>query len=63
MDNPLCKKPDDENSKIWRYLDFQKFVSLLDQKKCFLYKLINFQLDLKVIGQKLIVNWTNILKI
>lgn len=35
IDNSLVKKPDDENSKIWRYLDFPKFVSLLHEKKLF----------------------------
>lgn len=27
--NEIIKKPKDENSKIWRYMDFPKFVSLL----------------------------------
>lgn len=27
--NKIIKKPTDENSKIWRYMDFPKFVSLL----------------------------------
>lgn len=27
--NKIIRKPDDENSKIWRYMDFPKFVSLL----------------------------------
>jgi hypothetical protein len=35
IDNPVVKKPDDENSKIWRYLDFPKFLSLLHEKKLF----------------------------
>ncbi len=35
IDIPVVKKPDDENSKIWRYLDFPKFVSLLHKKKLF----------------------------
>jgi hypothetical protein len=34
-DNRVVKKPDDKNSKIWRYLDFPKFVSLLDKGKLF----------------------------
>jgi len=35
VDHPPFGKPDNENSKIWRYLDFAKFVSLLDTKKLF----------------------------
>jgi len=26
------KPPEDENVKIWRYMDFTKFVSLIDKK-------------------------------
>lgn len=35
IDIQQVKKPDDDNSKIWRYLDFPKFVSLLHEKKLF----------------------------
>lgn len=31
----IFKKPNDENIKIYRYLDFSKFVSLLDRKELF----------------------------
>ena len=31
----VFEKPDDENIKICRYLDFSKFVSLLEKKKLF----------------------------
>jgi len=34
-EHPVFEKPDDENIKIWRYLDFTKFVSLLDKKALF----------------------------
>ncbi len=34
-DNSVVKKPDDENSKIWRYMDFPKFVSLLHKRELF----------------------------
>lgn len=33
--NEAFEKPSDENVKIWRYLDFSKFVSLLDRKALF----------------------------
>jgi hypothetical protein len=29
------KKPDEENVKVWRYMDFTKFVSLLEKKSLF----------------------------
>lgn len=28
---PVLKEPKDENAKIWRYMDFTKFVSLMDR--------------------------------
>lgn len=34
-EHPVFEKPDDENIKIWRYLDFTKFVSLLDKQSLF----------------------------
>jgi hypothetical protein len=33
--HPAFKVPEDDNTKIWRYIDFTKFVSLLDQKALF----------------------------
>ena len=33
--HPDFKQPDDENAAIWRYLDFTKFVSLLDRRELF----------------------------
>ena len=33
-----CEPPENENSKIWRYLDFTKFVSLLDKQAIFFVK-------------------------
>jgi hypothetical protein len=33
--NPLFKSPADINTKIWRYLDFTKFVALLDKQALF----------------------------
>ncbi len=34
-DNFAFTKPDDENVKVWRYMDFTKFVSLLDKRALF----------------------------
>lgn len=34
-EHPVFKKPADENIKIWRYLSFAKYVSLLDRKTLF----------------------------
>ena len=34
-EHPYFEKPEDENIKIWRYLDFTKFVSLLDKQALF----------------------------
>jgi hypothetical protein len=31
----VFKKPEDENAKIWRYMDFTKFESLMDRKALF----------------------------
>lgn len=34
-EHPVFEKPKDENAKIWRYMDFTKFVSLLDKSALF----------------------------
>jgi hypothetical protein len=34
-EHPVFKKPDNENVKVWRYMDFAKFVSLLERKALF----------------------------
>ncbi|MCK4361685.1 MAG: DUF2971 domain-containing protein [Dehalococcoidia bacterium] len=34
-EHPVFEKPRDENATIWRYVDFTKFVSLLDKKTLF----------------------------
>jgi len=34
-ENPVFEKPENENAKIWRYIDFTKFVSLLDKSALF----------------------------
>lgn len=34
-EHKVFKKPDNKNIKIWRYLDFTKFVSLIDRKALF----------------------------
>ena len=31
----VFESPQDENAKIWRYMDFTKFVNLLDTSKLF----------------------------
>jgi hypothetical protein len=36
---PILKKPNDENTKIWRYMDFTKFVSILDKRALFLSRI------------------------
>jgi len=35
IEHPVFEKPEDENAKIWRYMDFTKFVSLLDKQALF----------------------------
>jgi len=32
---PNLEKPKNENATIWRYMDFTKFVSLLDRRELF----------------------------
>lgn len=34
-EHPVFEKPKNENAKIWRYMDFTKFVSLLDKSALF----------------------------
>lgn len=34
-EHPVFEKPKNENAKIWRYVDFTKFVSLLDKSALF----------------------------
>ena len=34
--------PEDQNTKIWRYMDYPKFVSLIDKKSLFFIKAIKF---------------------
>ncbi len=34
-EHPIFEKPKNENAKIWRYMDFTKFVSLLDKSALF----------------------------
>jgi len=34
-EHPVFEKPENENAKIWRYMDFTKFVSLLDKSALF----------------------------
>jgi len=35
LENPHISKPDDENIKIWRYLDIPKFLSIIDRRALF----------------------------
>lgn len=37
-EHPVFEKPEDENGKIWRYMDFTKFVSMIDRKALFFTK-------------------------
>jgi len=34
-EHPVFEKPENENAEIWRYMDFTKFVSLLDKSALF----------------------------
>jgi len=34
-EHPVFEKPENENAKIWRYIDFTKYVSLLDKSALF----------------------------
>lgn len=34
-EHPIFEKPENENARIWRYMDFTKFVSLLDKSALF----------------------------
>ena len=36
QEHPVFRKPDNENVTIWRYMDFPKFVSMIDRKGLFL---------------------------
>jgi hypothetical protein len=36
--HPVCRKPADEHVKIWHYMDFRKFVSLLHNETLFFAK-------------------------
>ena len=38
-EHPVFKKPENENAKIWRYMDFTKFVSLLDMESLYFTRL------------------------
>jgi hypothetical protein len=35
LDDPIYPKPDDKDTKIWRYLDIPKFISLIDNRALF----------------------------
>ena len=35
QEHPVFKQPPDENIRIWRYMDFTKFVSVLDTQSLF----------------------------
>ena len=35
VDNPICSVPTDENAKTWRYMDFPRFVAMLDRSALF----------------------------
>lgn len=42
-DHPCFIAPEDKNIKIWRYMDFTKFVSLLEEKCLFLSRVDKFE--------------------
>ncbi|GAH33893.1 unnamed protein product, partial [marine sediment metagenome] len=35
QEHPLFESPEDENQEIWRFMDFAKFVSIIDKKSLF----------------------------
>jgi len=35
QNHPAFEQPQDENEKVWRYLDFKKFVDLLESSELF----------------------------
>lgn len=35
LDDPIYPKPDDQDTKIWRYIDIPKFLSLIDNRALF----------------------------
>ncbi|MGD0954016.1 MAG: hypothetical protein ABR985_16770 [Methanotrichaceae archaeon] len=39
IDHPAFEKPEDKNAKIWRYMDFTQFVSLLDMNTLYFSRL------------------------
>ena len=41
-EHPSCKLPQNMEEKIWRYMDFTKFVSLLEEEALFFSKLSSF---------------------
>lgn len=42
-EHPVFQQPNNENIKIWRYMDFTKFMSLLDTKKLFFTRADKFE--------------------
>ena len=54
-EHPAFNTPDD-NRIIWRYLDFPKFLDILDRKKLFFPSLTGWGTHLKVLTQRL--TWT-----
>lgn len=41
--HPCFQSPSDENIKIWRYMDFTKFISMLENKSLFLVRADRFE--------------------
>lgn len=39
--------PNDRNEKIWRYMDFVKFILIMDKKALFLHEVIGSKILLK----------------
>ena len=42
-ENPSFKKPDNENVKIWRYIDFTKLVWMLEKESLFFTRIDTLQ--------------------
>ena len=41
-EHPKLEKPEDKNTKIWRYIDFTKFLSLLDKSSLYFTRVDSF---------------------
>jgi hypothetical protein len=40
--NPVCETPENKDLKVWRYMDFTKFMAMLENKALFFFRLSKF---------------------